>query len=529
MKRWAWGAVAWLTLLVAPGAVHPAAMTSKARPGLVETVERLGSARVMVLLREPLPRSVGTDGREPRRRIERDADAVLSRLGRSSRVIHRFATVPAMALRVDATDLRRLLADPRVTRVDIEGGGGAHALPPDEASVLNKVAGLQALELGGAGMKVAVIDSGVDADHPDLRARLVAEHCFCSSTAGTGGCCPNGQATQAGAGAAADEDRHGTHVAGIIVGEGHDAPLGALPQASLVAVKVLDAEGRFCCSSDVVAALDWLAVNHADVDAVNLSLGTDAMFEGDCDAATAYTQAMARAVGNLLALGAVVSASTGNDGSTVSSQAPACVRNVVGTGATWDFAGGPTVYLDCAESSTAPRQVTCFSNRSPTTDLFAAGAYVVAARLGGGALSMGGTSMAAPMVAACGVALKQAQPFSTVAQRVEAMMLSKTRITDPLTGRIYPFLDCEDAVRLLNPTIFRPIARHGSRPLLPPAPAGGGGAEAPAGARDAAYPAATGKPLGSGANGVPAARGRAGRMRTMHRSRADGARSRRGR
>lgn len=522
--RWAWGATAWLALSLTP--VQPAAMTSKARPELVETVERLGSARVMVLLREPPAGSVAAHGRRPARQVELDADAVLARLGRSSHVIHRFATVPAMALRVDATDVRRLLADPRVARVDIDGGGAAHALPPDEASVLNKVAGLQALELGGAGMKIAVVDSGVDAGHPDLRARLVGEQCFCSSTRGTGGCCPNGQASQAGAGAAADDDGHGTHVAGIVVGEGHEAPRGALPQASLVAVKVLDAEGRFCCSSDIVAALDWLAVNHADVDAVNLSLGTDAMFAGDCDAATAYTQAMARAVGNLLALGAVVSASTGNDGSTTSSQAPACIRNVIGTGATWDYAGGPTVYLDCAESSTAPRQVTCFSNRSPTTDLFAAGAYVVAARLGGGASNRGGTSMAAPMVAACGAALKQAQPFSTAAQRVEAMTLSKTRVTDPLSGRIYPFLDCEDAVRLLNPTIFQPIARHGSRPLLPPASARDGAAGTPASARGTANPPATGKPTGPGADEAPAARGDAGRTRTMDRRRADGTRSR---
>jgi hypothetical protein len=57
--------------------------------------------------------------------------------------------------------------------------------------------------------------------------------------------------------------------------------------------------------------------------------------------------------------------------------------------------------------------------------------------------------MASPMVAACATALKQAVPFSTVNQRVQAMKLAPTAITDPVSGRSYPFLDCVDAVQIL--------------------------------------------------------------------------------
>src|SRR5205085_1311102 len=60
----------------------------------------------------------------------------------------------------------------------------------------------------GAGVTVAVIDSGVDVNHPDLSDHIAGQACFCS------GCCP------AGAGAAPDDNGHGTNVAGIVAGAG---------------------------------------------------------------------------------------------------------------------------------------------------------------------------------------------------------------------------------------------------------------------------------------------------------------------
>src|SRR3546814_2011639 len=78
-------------------------------------------------------------------------------------------------------------------------------------------------------------------------------------------------------------------------------------------------------------------------------------------------------------------------------------------------------------ATTAARQPTCFSNRSPTTDLFAAGAFVTSTGYTGGTSTYGGTSQAAPMAAACAVALSQAAPVATVAQRMDAMVLSTTR------------------------------------------------------------------------------------------------------
>src|SRR3546814_3683368 len=109
----------------------------------------------------------------------------------------------------------------------ILGGSAGAAFAPDQASLVNGVAGLDALGLGGKGRKVAVIDSGVDGDHADLAARLVDEACFCTEQ--SGGCCPNHRATQFGPGSAADDYGHGTNVAGIIVEIRKSARLNSSP------------------------------------------------------------------------------------------------------------------------------------------------------------------------------------------------------------------------------------------------------------------------------------------------------------
>ncbi|SFK74105.1 S8 family peptidase [Lysobacter sp. cf310] len=489
--------IAWPTL----------AQTPKVAAAATARVQAQGEAPVFVLMKTsaaaPGARDASAARLHPQVRL--DVDAVLAALPRRAqgRVLRRYQRVPGFALRADAATLAALARDPRVARVDLDVGGSGGAIAPDNALVLNNLHEVAGAGYSGAGMKVAVIDTGIDTDHPDFAGRLVGQACFCSVG---GGCCPNGGATQSGAGSAEDDHGHGSNVAGIIGGNGTVAPRGALPQVSLVAVKVLDRNNRFCCIADIVAALDWVATNHPDVDAVNLSLGTDAQFVGDCDSATAWTQAMAVAIGNLNAQGAVVTVSSGNQGSLNAMAAPACVRNAVSTGATWDFAGGPITYLGCSETSTAPLQPTCFANRSATTDLFGASAFVTAAGLNGGSSTFGGTSQAAPQACACATALKQAAPASTVAQRMEAMTLSSTRIQDPASGRSYPLLNCRDAFGLLNPEVFGPLPMNGSQPLIPPA-------DPPAGLSGAARPTPKSAPLPSTPRVAPAREARESRLR----------------
>lgn len=427
------------------------AFAGKLAPEVMQKARIEGSVRVLVMLNDDSTAAIEKKSSLQRKNdVRLKVSSVLARLPQKNlRIFHRFNFVPAFAIQANTEILRRLQNDSAVSRIDIDAPGAGSAMAPDESSLLNNVSPLQDLGLDGSGMKVAVIDSGVDTDHPDLQSLLVGQQCFCSNSGGIGGCCPNGQATQSGAGAAEDGHGHGTNVTGIIVGQGNIAPRGSVPASELVVVRVLDNNNSFCCSSDVVAAMDWVASNHPDVDAVNLSVGTGSLFSGNCDNSTSFTQAMSVAVNKLIANGAVVTSSSGNQGNSNNISAPACVQNAVSVGATWDFTGGAITFLGCTESSTTPKKPTCFTNRSVTTDLYGAGAFVRSTGLNGATSNFGGTSMAAPMVAACAVALKQAVPFSTVTQRVDAIKLAPTTVTDPVSGRSYPFLDCVDALQVL--------------------------------------------------------------------------------
>jgi len=435
-----------------------------------QIAQQQGRARVVVSLDDVAPAAMGalrnvTVAKE--QRLRRQGDAVLATLPASGHRVHRrFARVPALVIEADADVLRRLEGNVWVRKVDVDRGGTGGAIAADESSVLNRVDLLQGVGLDGRGIKVAVVDTGVDTNHRDLAPRVVGQQCFCAALSGSGGCCPNGQATQSGAGAAEDDHGHGTHVAGIMLGAGIVAPRGALPAAQLVAVKAMDRTNSFCCVSDVIAALDWIATQHPDTTVVNLSLGTWELFADTCDASASYLTALKSAVDTLNAQGAVVVASSGNQGDLQRMAAPACLSNVLGVAATWDTTGGQTTYLGCTETSRSPRQPTCFSNRSATTALFAAGAFVQSTGLHGGIAAYGGTSQAAPMVAACAAALHQTAPLATPAQRMAALQLSTSRVSDSASGRTYPFLDCMDAARLLDPARFL-VRMNGGQPLIP--------------------------------------------------------------
>ena len=129
----------------------------------------------------------------------------------------------------------------------------------------------------GDGFAVAVIDTGVDVDHPMFGSRVIEEACFSLSDD-----CPNDTDQMLGAGAAAPCSLagcdHGTHVAGIAVGDADAGPLvGVAPHAQLIAINVfseIDGEpGAY--TSDILAAMQHVLALSAfhDIAAVNLSLG----------------------------------------------------------------------------------------------------------------------------------------------------------------------------------------------------------------------------------------------------------------
>ena len=157
---------------------------------------------------------------------------------------------------------------------------GERSLRPSDRGGDNRVAvatGARAAQLTygytGAGVGVAVIDSGVTNWHDDLTQPIYSSAVRVK----------NGQRVPAfvdfvnGRTAPYDDNGHGTHVAGIIAGNGADSlgvRAGMAPSAHILSLKVLDDRGRGVIS-DVIAALEWTVANKAayNVRVVNLSVG----------------------------------------------------------------------------------------------------------------------------------------------------------------------------------------------------------------------------------------------------------------
>jgi len=413
--------VAVLLALVPGGAATGAAASAKVDAGLASVVSRGGAARVIVDVATPA---------EARK---------LTVAG--FRATARWAAVAAVPGVATAAGVVRLAADPAVVRVGLDlGGHGGGA--PDLALIRADVAHAQGLT--GRGVNVAVLDSGVDETHPDLRSSIVAEHCFGTTV------CRGGARELAGPGSAADDNGHGTNVAGIVTSDGTVAPIGVAPGAGLVAVKVLDAQNRFASTSDIISALNWVATARPDVRVVNMSLGTDRLYTGTCDAADASTSALASVVAALRARGTLVFASSMNNRSTTAMAAPACVAGVVSVGAVYARRGPSSSVFGCTDATPVPDRITCFSDSDSALDLLGPGALVTSTGLGGGQSTYTGTSQASPHGAGAAALLLEADPSLSAAALERLLKTTGRPITDPRNGVITPRIDVAAALDALH-------------------------------------------------------------------------------
>lgn len=250
------------------------------------------------------------------------------------------------------------------------------------------------LGASGKGIAVAVIDSGV-ADHPDLAGRIIA------------------RVDLTGEQSVGDPGGHGTHVAGLIAGDGtssNGAWTGVAPQADIVSVRVIDATGHAQLST-IFAGMQWVLKNRSTyhIKVVNMSFGATAV--------TGYqSDLLASAAEMLYFAGLTVVVSAGNSGpgpSTVTS--PATDPFVLTVGAA-DDNDTPTLADD---------SVAIWSSRGPTAfdgiakpDLIAPGRKMISLRAAGSTIdnaypdrrvtapgatdaryfTMSGTSMSAPVV-----------------------------------------------------------------------------------------------------------------------------------
>ncbi|MER5396792.1 S8 family serine peptidase [Streptomyces sp. NPDC002599] len=284
----------------------------------------------------------------------------------------------------------------------------------------------------GKGTKVAVLDTGVDAEHPDLVDRIGEVKNFTTAKD------------------ASDHVGHGTHTASTVGGTGAASDglkKGVAPGTSLLIGKVLDDYGSGQ-DSWVIAGMQWAVDQQADV--VSMSLG-NASVRGCTDPVAQAAKELSQSTHSLFVIAA------GNSGpgiETVSS--PGCVPEVLTVGA-----------VDRDDTTAS------FSSRGPVAvthtlkpEIAAPGVGISAANAGGRGVyayqTMSGTSMATPHVAGAAAVVRQAHPDWT-AQQIKAALVSSARTGGKVAGAEQTgagVLDVSDAVR--QKVLAAPAVQAGS-------------------------------------------------------------------
>ncbi len=421
-------------------AAHARALVS---PGVYRVLARGVHPRVVVALRATVRGRRFASAHAVVAAVQR---RVLARAGRGLALGRRYRTVPALAGRIDRAALRRLTFSPDVAAVSLDRRMHADL---EKSVVLIRADTARGQDVTGAGVTVAILDTGVDTDHPELANSIVGQACFVSVQENGHSGCPGGS-TAFGSGAAEDDEGHGTAVAGVITanGVGGRSP-GVAPDAKIVAVKVLAQDGSGY-SSDVLAGLDWVMNTNPSVKLVNLSLGSDTLYDSACDTNDANTRAEASALDALRQRGVLTFAASGNDAKETEMEEPACLSAAVAVGAVYADNFGPVSWEGCSDPFTAADQVICFSNASPLLDVLAPGAVIddVPAR-GGGYDEFDGTSAATPHAVGVAALLLQQRPDLAPGQIVDALKAGPN-VTDPRNGGQFHRVDAVAALHSLT-------------------------------------------------------------------------------
>jgi subtilisin family serine protease len=403
-----------------------------------------GAADALIMLHLP---AAATGKTRPERVAEVQQNALKGFAEGNRNGFYRFKMIPALAARLNAAQLARLEASPHVLAVG-PNQPGTGAL----SQSLQLIGADQAHRTGhaGNGVVVAVLDSGIDSDHADFAGALVGEQCFCQGAVlgDVVGCCPNGLEEQVGLGSAEDDHGHGSNVTGVILARGgvdFSSP-GLAPAAEVVAIKVLDSANSGYLL-DWAKGLDWILANRPDVDLVNMSLQSGATYDSNCDAATTTNQAMGTAITSLKTLNNVTTfAASGNYALVGSTTSPGCLADSVMVGAVYDSAFGSYSGSTCTDSSTAPDQVTCFSNVDDIVDMLAPGCKTVAPIAGNWYTWYCGTSQATPHATGTAALLLEDDPTLTPAEILSRMTSSGVSVFDGRISLSFPRVDTAAAI-----------------------------------------------------------------------------------
>lgn len=414
---------------------------AQAGSALMERAEREGSVRVLARLPvAPQPLALrGTQAGDQARRVAiRSARMRLEAdLGETGwEVKHEYDNIPYVALEMGAAALARLELTDRATGYFEDR---LETILLEQSRPIVEADQADAAGYDGSGWTVAVLDTGVDGTHPFLQGKVVSEACFSSN-----GSCPNGASEQFGSGAArpctfADNAcLHGTHVAGVVAGDGENID-GIARGANVLAIQVFSRFTGSTCdddtedpcaktfTSDTIKALDhvYSLRNDFKIASVNMSIGGGQYAsEAACDREETVRKEI---IDQLRSVGIATVAAAGNESRTDALAAPACISSAISVGATNDGDG-----------------IAAFSNSAPFLDLLAPGVQIFSSVPGGGGASISGTSQATPHVAAAFAVLNQRIGGQDVDEVLGALVSTGALVTDGRNGITKP------RIRILN-------------------------------------------------------------------------------
>ena len=332
------------------------------------------------------------------------ADIIVSK--HKAKVSHIFEKVlNGMTVNVDAAQAALLRLNPNVEGVfqDEEVTiyqTGTQTIPTgiNRANAENKTN-------NGAGIEVAVLDTGIDTTHPDLAANILG-----------GKNCSTGTSFEDGNG-------HGTHVAGTIAALDNDVGVvGVAPEAKLWAVRVLDNNGSGSWSS-VICGIDWVTANASHIKVASMSLGGGGSAGTSCDSSP-----LRKAICNSVNAGVTYIVAAGNDGTNLSRSVPAAFPEVIVVSALADSnglpCGGGTKTSYGNDDTFASFSNYAMSTADTTRLIGAPGVNIKSTWKGGLYNTISGTSMATPHVSGAAALYIKNNPSATPAQVKTALLAS---------------------------------------------------------------------------------------------------------
>jgi hypothetical protein len=276
------------------------------------------------------------------------------------------------ATTANQTQIAKLAANPNVDFIAPDVPIQAAAQTPSSAISRSAIAGFAQIDQGGANANIgiAILDSGVQNNHPDLN---YAGGFNCSDA-------PSDQPYQG------TSDDHGTHVAGIAAAKDNTSGVvGSAPGARIYNYRILDSEVEGF-SSWMICALEK-SIDNPDVKVINMSVaGVSGFGTSNCDG----PDPLHIAVCNATNAGKLIVVAAGNNNTDAASYIPARYPEVVAVG---NIADGSPVGAPGGDSYHST------SNFGSVVDLAAPGTSILSTLPGSSYGSMTGTSMAAPLVA----------------------------------------------------------------------------------------------------------------------------------